>query len=55
MKKDKSVKYPPLIGVCKNCLGCMRLEDPKFIGVYKCKWNKKGEETKWKQEEIWKK
>lgn len=44
------MKYPILIGVCKNCLGCMRLEDPNFIGVYKCKWNEK--EKIWVQERI---
>ena len=46
------MKYPKLIGVCKDCLGCQRLENPNFIGVYKCKWN---ERVEWKQEEIWKK
>jgi uncharacterized protein YodC (DUF2158 family) len=45
------MKYPKLIGICKDCLGCMRLEDPKFIGVYKCKWFEKKEE-KWVQEKI---
>jgi hypothetical protein len=45
------MKYPKLIGVCKDCLGCQRLENPNFTGVYKCKWNEKVE---WKQEEIWK-
>ena len=43
------MKYPKLIGVCKDCLGCQRLENEKFIGVYKCKWNEKVE---WKQEAI---
>lgn len=27
-----------LYGVCKNCLGCMRLEDENFTGVDKCEW-----------------
>ena len=45
------MKYPKLIGVCKDCLGCQRLENTNFVGVYKCKWNEKVE---WKQEEIWK-
>lgn len=35
------MKYYRLVGVCKNCLGCMRLEDPNFRGVYKCRWNEK--------------
>lgn len=46
------MKYQKLIGVCKDCLGCQRLENPNFIGVYKCKWNEK--ENKYEQEEIWK-
>lgn len=25
-----------LIGLCKNCLGCNRLENPEFTGVYRC-------------------
>lgn len=43
------MKYPPLIETCKKCLGCQSLENPNFIGIYKCKWNEKVE---WKQERI---
>ena len=44
------MKYPKLIGVCKDCVyKCFRCEDTKFIGVYKCKWNEK---VVWKQEAI---
>lgn len=31
-------KYPELKGLCKNCLGCNKLELPSFTGVYKCKY-----------------
>jgi len=50
------MKYPKLIGACKDCLGCMRLENPNFIGVYKCKWNqeKNKKEKQFIQEKIWK-
>lgn len=27
-----------IIGKCKNCLGCERLNDPNFIGVYRCEY-----------------
>lgn len=27
-----------LIGVCRNCLGCNRLEDSNFKGVYRCEY-----------------
>lgn len=27
-----------LIGLCKNCLGCNRLENPEFTGVYRCNY-----------------
>ena len=27
-----------LKGICKNCLGCNRLDDPNFEGVYRCKY-----------------
>lgn len=30
--------YPKLKGLCKNCLGCNRLEDPNFEGVYRCEY-----------------
>lgn len=49
LKKGNTMKYPKLRGVCKDCLGCQRLENPNFVGVYKCKWNEKVE---WKQERI---
>ena len=30
--------YRKLIEPCKSCLGCMRLEDPNFIGDKDCKY-----------------
>jgi len=27
-----------LIGLCKNCLGCNRLEDKNFKGTYRCEY-----------------
>lgn len=27
-----------LIGLCKNCIGCNRIEDLNFEGTYKCKY-----------------
>lgn len=30
-----------LTNLCKNCLGCNRLEDPNFKGVNSCIWNTK--------------
>lgn len=30
--------YKKLKGICKDCLGCIRLEDPNFEGVYRCKY-----------------
>lgn len=29
-------KMKELISKCKNCLGCERLMDPEFKGVYRC-------------------
>ena len=40
------MKYPSLTGLCKNCLGCQRLEDPNFSGVYKCRYAEKPEKIK---------
>ena len=25
-------------GLCKSCLGCNKLEDPEFVGVYRCSY-----------------
>ena len=33
-----------LIGKCKNCLGCNRLENLEFAGVYRCEYATKEEE-----------
>lgn len=35
-------KYPELKGKCKTCLGCNRLEDKTFRGIYECKNYVKG-------------
>lgn len=32
--------YKELKGKCKNCLGCMRLEDPNFTGTNNCEYAK---------------
>lgn len=28
--------YPELKGKCKTCLGCNRLEDENFTGIWRC-------------------
>ena len=33
------MKYPPLEGKCKECIGCNRLENPLFTGVNECKYS----------------
>lgn len=43
-------KYPKLIGNCKDCAGCNRLEDYNFVGRYRCPYyipfkKRKGEKT----------
>ena len=30
--------YRELVGKCKTCLGCNRLEDINFKGVYRCEY-----------------
>jgi len=32
------MEYPELKGLCKSCLGCNRLEDASFTGVYRCEY-----------------
>ncbi len=32
------MKYQVLKGLCKNCLGCNRLETPEWTGIYRCKY-----------------
>lgn len=32
------MEHRELKGVCKNCLGCNRLDNPCFEGVYRCKY-----------------
>ena len=32
------IKYPELKGLCKNCLGCNKLELETFTGVYRCEY-----------------
>ena len=49
------MKYPSLIGLCKDCIyKCFRCEDINFRVVYQCKWNKEEKEKEYVQEEIWK-
>lgn len=40
-----NMKYKELKGVCKDCLGCNKLEDPNFVGVYQCKYATKEQLT----------
>lgn len=44
-KKEQKMKYKELKGLCKDCLGCNRLEDPNFVGVYQCKYATKEQIT----------
>ena len=52
------MKYKPLMGLCKDCLyKCFRVEEPSFIGVYKCKYYLKEQKdgsrnNKWIQTRI---
>ena len=32
------MKYPELTGICKECLGCNKLDNPLFKGVEKCEY-----------------
>lgn len=34
-----------LIGKCKKCLGCNRLENLEFAGVYRCEYAIEGEKN----------
>lgn len=40
------MRYPELKGVCKNCLGCSRLESPYFRGITECKYSTQPKENK---------
>ena len=40
------IEYKKLKGKCKNCmLGCYRLEDPEFTGIYSCEYYTEGEKN----------
>ena len=43
--------YKELKGLCKNCLGCTRLELEDFEGVYECEWATV-EQMKFEQMEV---
>ena len=32
------MNYKRIKGLCKNCLGCNKLEDTDFEGVYRCEY-----------------
>ena len=32
------MKYPELMNLCKKCIGCNRLEDINFKGIYRCQY-----------------
>lgn len=38
------MKYKPLEEPCKRCLGCMRLENPNFIGDKNCRYKPTAED-----------
>lgn len=40
-----NMKYKELKGLCKDCLGCNKLEDPNFLGVYQCEYATKEQIT----------
>ena len=49
-ERKERVKYPKLIGVCKDCVyKCFRVENPNFTGDKNCKY---AEKENWKQERI---
>ena len=37
--ESKSTNYSSLLGKCKNCGGCMRLEDKEFKGTNECQYS----------------
>lgn len=39
-------KYLKLKGVCRTCLGCLKLEIPNFVGVTECKYSTQPKENK---------
>ena len=42
--KAKKMKYPPLSGICVKCLGCMRLQDINFKGIWRCDYYKEAKD-----------
>ena len=50
------MKYPELKGKCKECeLGCGRLANPEFTGVYRCEFFtevNKNEKSKYNRNKI---
>ena len=38
--------YKPLQGICKNCLGCYRLESEQFKGIWRCDYYKEAKDDK---------
>lgn len=40
-RKKGDTMAKELKGLCKNCLGCIRLESPDFEGVYQCEYASK--------------
>lgn len=39
-RKVTKMKYLPLTGKCKTCLGCSLLENPLFTGTENCKYGR---------------
>lgn len=44
--------YPPLSGICVKCLGCMRLEDENFKGIWRCDYYKEAKDENRNTNEI---
>ena len=38
--------YPPLSGTCIKCLGCYRLEQENFKGIWRCDYYKEAKDDK---------
>jgi len=36
--------YSPISGICAKCLGCMRLEQENFKGIWRCEYYKEAKD-----------
>lgn len=46
------MSYKELQGVCKKCLGCQRLEDENFKGIWRCEYYKEAKDENRNTNEI---